>query len=613
MPHLTRALAATKLSTKVTLLIVLALTLLSAVTVIVTESILYANAERSAVERQEANMRVAWHVLHLEGRDFAAADGRMTVGSRTLNDFSEPVDQVKTLVGGTATIFLGDTRIATNVKNDDGSRATGTKLTSDAVRETVLREGKSYRGRADILGRSFFTAYDPIRDRAGQVIGILYVGLPADDFLADVRAVGLRIILIALLGTALAAGGCLALTRRMFKPLASMCRVMDELAQGRHDLGVPGTERLDEIGTMAKAVLVFRDAAQEKAAADAEQQMVVDQVAGGLMRLAGGDLTAEVTGFPFAYARLEQDFNATATELRSVLGAIAEGAQSINTGAMAIRQASDDLSQRTEQQAASLEETAAAMDELTAAVRQTAQGAEKANGLAGEARADAERGGEVVRRAVEAMGGIERGSAEISEIIAVIDAIAFQTNLLALNAGVEAARAGDAGKGFAVVAAEVRALAQRSADAAKDVRARVIASSQQVGAGVELVDETGKSLARIIERVGEVSRLVSDIADAARQQAAGQQQVNTAVAEMDGVTQQNAAMVEEATAAARTLASEADGLSRQVGRFNIGSEAVAEARPMVHELQRRVAKAAPRIARSVGNAALKDDEDWSAF
>ena len=212
---------------------------------------------------------------------------------------------------------------------------------------------------------------------------------------------------------------------------------------------------------------------------------------------------------------------------------------------------------------------------------------------------------------------IERGSAEISEIISVIDGIAFQTNLLALNAGVEAARAGDAGRGFAVVASEVRALAQRSADAAKDVKTKIMASSGQVEVGVELVSETGKALQRIIGRIAELSTLVSTIAASAEQQATGLQQVNTAVSEMDGVTQQNAAMVEEATAAARSLAEEADQLAREVARFTIDdSPRGSAAAPVVHTLQARAAKAGRDIART---ARLRvaggggGGNDWSEF
>lgn len=259
------------------------------------------------------------------------------------------------------------------------------------------------------------------------------------------------------------------------------------------------------------------------------------------------------------------------------------------------------------------------MEEITTTVNKTAKDAARANGIVSDARSDAEEGGDVVKRAVGAMGDIERSSSEISEIIAVIDGIAFQTNLLALNAGVEAARAGDAGKGFAVVASEVRALAQRSADAAKDVKARITRSGEQVSIGVELVSDTGKSLQRIIGRIGEISDLVSEITTAAEQQANGLQQVNVAVAEMDSVTQQNAAMVEQSTAASRSLLSDADELNSAVSRFTVGTAhkpVQAASTPVVHQLQHRAALAGRRIAAipsRAGNAAVAVQGDWSEF
>ncbi|WP_425441104.1 methyl-accepting chemotaxis protein, partial [Sphingomonas rubra] len=279
---------------------------------------------------------------------------------------------------------------------------------------------------------------------------------------------------------------------------------------------------------MTRAMSVFHSNGEAVQAAGEAQQKVVGSLGEGLARLATSDLSHRIeTPFPADYGQLRGDFNRAMDAVAEVLTAVSQATSGINNGASDIRQASDDLSQRTEQQAASLEETAAAMDEITGTVRETAAGASRANAVVGQARTEAEQSGDVVRRAVDAMSGIERASAEISEIISVIDGIAFQTNLLALNAGVEAARAGDAGKGFAVVASEVRALAQRSADAAKDVKAKIMASSEQVEVGVELVSETGKALQRIIARISEISTLVGSIASSAEQQATGLQQVNT--------------------------------------------------------------------------------------
>ncbi len=340
---------------------------------------------------------------------------------------------------------------------------------------------------------------------------------------------------------------------------------------------------------LVKASLIDMDIALAAyfEAEQAGRRAVIERCGQVFERMAQGDLTETLDGLPAEYQALADSFEAMRTQMATTLGVVTRSSQQIRSGSGDIRQASDDLSQRTEQQAASLEETAAAMDEITATVRQTADGATQANRIVGEARGEAEESGQIVRRAVEAMGGIERSSAEISEIITVIDGISFQTNLLALNAGVEAARAGEAGKGFAVVASEVRALAQRSADAAKDVKTRILASSEQVGVGVDLVNEAGQALQRIIGRIGEISDLVSRIATSASQQSVGLGQVNTAVSEMDNVTQRNAAMVEQATAAARTLAAEAEVLSREVARFRLGE---VEGNP-VHRMLQRLAAA----------------------
>ncbi|MFG6283002.1 methyl-accepting chemotaxis protein [Sphingomonas sp. S6] len=395
---------------------------------------------------------------------------------------------------------------------------------------------------------------------------------------------------------------------------------MEGLAAGDLTTPIANTDYRDCIGRISRAMEIFKDNAERVQAGAAAQQIIVGSLGEGLTRLAGGDLSYRIDrAFPAEYEQLRIDYNRAMDAVAETMSAVTDATNGINSGAIDIRQASDDLSQRTEQQAASLEETAAAMDEITSTVRQTAAGAVRANGVVEEARVEAEQSGAVVARAVEAMGGIERSSNEISEIISVIDGIAFQTNLLALNAGVEAARAGDAGKGFAVVASEVRALAQRSAEAAKDVKTRINASSEQVEAGVELVSETGQALQRIIGRFGEISSLVSQIATAAEQQATGLQQVNTAVSEMDGVTQQNAAMVEEATAAARSLSAESDELARHVARFKVG-DGEPKPVPAVHQLQNRAADAGRRIARASRRAtgggaavAVAPSDDWSEF
>ncbi|WP_058733976.1 methyl-accepting chemotaxis protein [Sphingomonas sanguinis] len=403
--------------------------------------------------------------------------------------------------------------------------------------------------------------------------------------------------------TGLTTGLFMAL-RTVVRPLHELRTAMGALAQGRSDRAIPHADREDEVGEMARSMAALRDQlAQAEADKAAQTQLIVASIGQGLSALAQGDLTARIDApLDAPFDRLKSDFNAAIGALHATIASVVAAASGVQAGAMDIRQASDDLSQRTEQQAASLEETAAAMDEITATVRHAASGATEALGALERTCADAREGGAVVVRARAAMGDIERASAEIEEIIGVIDGIAFQTNLLALNAGVEAARAGEAGRGFAVVASEVRALAQRSADAARDVKQRVLTSTNGVQAGVALVGETGIALERINDGVGRLGLLMTGIADDANRQASGLGEVNVSLSQMDMVTQQNAAMVEQATAAARSLAQEADDLSRAIARFRLeGTPA-----PVRH-----VEVAGERVTRLPLPRAA--NEGWSAF
>ena len=367
---------------------------------------------------------------------------------------------------------------------------------------------------------------------------------------------------------------------------------------------------------------------------------MVGSLASNLVKIAQGDLTARIQeDFTGQYRQIKEDFNTAIGRLEKTIDGVVGTAAAINSGSQEISSASDDLSRRTEQQAASLAETAAALDEITATVRKTAEGAKQARAVVTDARQDAEQSGAIVRQAVEAMGKIEKSSQEISQIIGVIDEIAFQTNLLALNAGVEAARAGDAGRGFAVVASEVRALAQRSADAAREIKGLINTSNGEVTGGVKLVAETGEALTRIVSRVAEINSAVGEIAESAQAQAAALQEVNATVNQMDQVTQQNAAMAEEATAASSSLSQETEQLTGLVGQFQIGQSrggagrAQTRARaadPLRQELQKVVPHAfrptapapggagAPRASAPVrmaasGGAGARNDLDWEEF
>ncbi len=311
-----------------------------------------------------------------------------------------------------------------------------------------------------------------------------------------------------------------------------------------------------------------------KFATDVSERMsAIKSLGAGLRALAGGDLTRTLdTPFVPSMEAVRTDFNDATAKLREAMRTVGDNASAIASGAREIRAAADDLSKRTEQQAASVEETAAALDEITSTVSDSSRRAEEAGDLVAKTKAGAERPGNVVKNAIGAMDQIEQSSREISNIIGVIDDIAFQTNLLALNAGVEAARAGEAGKGFAVVAQEVRELAQRSASAAKDIKALIGASTEHVKNGVSLVGQTGAALEEILIQVQEINANVSAIVEAAREQSTGLKEINQAVNAMDQATQQNAAMVEESTAASHAMAREAEALHELLRQFRYSQE-----------------------------------------
>ncbi len=433
-------------------------------------------------------------------------------------------------------------------------------------------------------------------DMAGTSLKKVYATAEADTA-AMMAQSKLLSELLAAVGLALSAGLAFLIGRSIARPLTAMTRAMSGLAAGATDMAIPGVGRSDEIGTMAGAVQVFREAEIEKRRLEAasleqarateaerarvesdriekaeQQAVVVEDLASGLARLAGGDLTCTLgRSFSPQYEGLRTDFNAAVQALHGAISAVVTATAGIRSGTGEVAQAAADLSRRTEHQAASLEETAAALDQITATVRKTAEGALQASLVVARTRTDAEQSGDVVHEAVGAMGSIEQSSRQISQIIGVIDEIAFQTNLLALNAGVEAARAGDSGRGFAVVASEVRALAQRSAAAAKEIKALISTSVGQVDMGVKLVGRAGEALGRIASQVGEIAEAVTEMAASAREQSTGLHEVNTAINQMDQVTQQNAAMGEQSTAANQALERETAELVLLTERFTLAA------------------------------------------
>jgi methyl-accepting chemotaxis protein len=443
----------------------------------------------------------------------------------------------------------------------------------------------------------WFREIAPIRLKLAVAFG-LQVGLVAACGAAGLSfatgEIGIAVLAWASGGALLIAAVLgLVLREAIAGPYVTTVVRMEGLAAGDLEEPIHFTAYRDCVGRMTQAMFTFRQTALDKTEADkaaaaqavaateerqrlqariiAEQaELVVSSLGQGLARLAAGDLTCRLAeALPGHYEKLRTDFNAAMERLQQTMRDISGNTGGVRSGAAEIAAASDDLARRTSRQAEMLAQTATSLDEITGTVRRTAAGAGEARRLVTDAQGDAERSGAVLRETVAAIGEIETSSREIGKIIGVIDEIAFQTNLLALNAGVEAARAGDAGRGFAVVAVEVRALAQRSAEAAKEIKSLIATSGAQVASGVRLVGETGSSLARIVAQVGQLSGLVSEIAATAQSQAARLGEVNGAVTQMDQVTQENAAMVEQATAASHSLASQAQELTRLVGQFSL--------------------------------------------
>lgn len=355
--------------------------------------------------------------------------------------------------------------------------------------------------------------------------------------------------------------------------LGSISHSISRIAHHDFDVEVGHADRQDEMGELARSAESLRETSRAKMRSDADMVRMVDLVGQALRRLADGDLTVQLPDLGDGYGAVRSDFNAAIRRLHDAMLSVAESADNIRGGSSEISQASTDLAQRTELHASELANAAESINAITQAIGGTAASASEANKGVREAVAEAGQGGDIVRNAVDAMTSIEESTAQIGQIIGVIDSITFQTNLLALNAGVEAARAGPAGSGFAVVASEVRALAQRSADAAKDIKALIDSSTTEVAAGADMVRQAGTALVRISERIDGVTGMVTDISRSSSEQSLRLGQTNKTMSAMDQVTQQNAAMVEQSSAAARNLEQEADALSSLVSRFALSRAA----------------------------------------
>lgn len=638
-----------KIGSKVVGLVVATLIVSSSISVFVLTRLIATDATYTDLLENEIRTRIVANQLNTAQQEIGRLNYKI-VGARdpetiaeeytSLQGVFERVNQtilpeLELLLGTTHAAELAVARQAKNELKSLSPLVRDAALSGDEARAFEIANGRFGDARAK-LG---LAAQKLIEDTARSMEATSARAASRTDTSVTLSIAAIVLSLVAMIAMGVWIGvGLIA------RPLTRLTAQMQNLARGNFDSEVTGTDRGDEVGDVARTAIVFRDNGLERErleaasaefqqeldrklremeaafeAAGAEQQKIVTSMAHELNRLADGDLGARLTA-PVAaeYKQLQEDFNRAVGQLEQALGSISGAAAGIRNGSEEIASASDDLSKRTEQQAASLEETAAALEEITVTVKRTASGSQQAAQAVASARGDAQASGEVVRRAIAAMGQIEKSSAEINQIIGVIDEIAFQTNLLALNAGVEAARAGDAGRGFAVVAQEVRALAQRSAEAAKEIKSLISTSGQQVSQGVALVGETGDSLARIVEQVAAIDGLVAEISASAQEQASSLSQVNTAVSQMDQMVQQNAAMVEESTAASYSLKTEAGELDGLVSRFKLGDAVSARPSPAARPAQARSAPPVQSISRSgaaprsVGNTALKIDE-WEEF
>ncbi|ANK84391.1 MULTISPECIES: methyl-accepting chemotaxis protein [unclassified Rhizobium] len=515
------------------------------------------------------------------------------------------VDRTAQSIAGVATIFQkqgGDyVRISTNLKKENGERAVGTKLAADHPAQPVLAKGEAYYGPAQLFGRNFMTGYFPIKSASNANVGLLFIGIPMEVYYERLNELQMLVLGVGLIVMLLVGVLAYYTIRLSVRPLQALTASVHSISSGNLEGDIPCAEKQNEFGEIGRALALFRDsararrdletqAAEQRALSDAERarndadkrsldsqiDFAVSQLAAGLGRLSQGDVSQTI-GTPFI-GRLEQlrvDFNASLLRLQDTLSGIRDSASTIQRNSGAVSASAGELSKRTEAQAASLEETAAAVEEITVTVRSSAERAREANNVVAATKKTADNSGTVVGDAVAAMERIEGASQRIEQIIEVIDDIAFQTNLLALNAGIEAARAGEAGKGFAVVAQEVRELAQRSADAAREIKSLIETSSREVTVGSELVQKTGSVLASISQEIIAISGHVETIATASRDQSAALQEVNGSVNAMDQMTQKNASMVAETTQASRLLAGEADTLMALIERFRIGAEPAA--------------------------------------
>ncbi len=503
-----------RLAPRIMILSVMGILLLGTCLTAVAWYVLQAAATKSAMERVDANMRVAWNVLRANGSDFTSVDGKLLVGSHILNNDEASVDTVKGLVGGTCTVFADDLRIATNVLKPDGTRAVGTRLARSAAYEAVIDRKTAFRGEVEILGVPYMTAYDPILDASGKVIGILYVGIKKADFLEAAHSTLSIIIYSTIAAIFLAMAASFLGTRSLVRPLKLLTGAMHELASGNFHVVLPGLDRGDEVGEVARAVEAFKDKSAEKARNEAVLEEERRQVAEESKARALEEMAETV----------ERETNAAVGDVASGTDRMAENALSMTDSALLLGQNSGSVAAAAEQALATAQTVAKASAQLSASIAEIESQIKSSRALTLEAVTASSQAQSTIAKLSEAAG-------KVGAVTSLISEIAAQTNLLALNATIEAARAGDAGRGFAVVAAEVKSLAQQTAGATSEIAQQIaeiqgatrasVASINSIGEVIRNVEAVSSTITRAIEEqnivTSEISRTVEETALAARE------------------------------------------------------------------------------------------------
>jgi methyl-accepting chemotaxis protein len=519
--------------------------------------LLEGGAVKAATERVEANMRVAWDVLRANGNSFGVADGKLLVSDHVLNDDAALVDKVKNLVGGTCTVFMNDLRVTTNVLKPDGTRAVGTRLAPGAAHDAIFDRKAPFRGEVQILGEPYMTAYDPILDSNGQVLGILYVGIRKVEFLESARGTFWSIIYATLAISSLAMLVSYLVARNgIVRPLKASVATMNRLAQGDLSVDTPDPRRSDEIGEIMTALVVFKKTGLEveRMRADhvATEQRVAEQRKADMIKMADA--------FEGAVGEIVEMVSSAATELEAsanMLTATAERSQQLAT---AVATASEEAS-------TNVQSVASASEELTASVNEISRQVQESSRVASDAVNQAQKTNDRV-------GELSKAAARIGDVVELINTIAGQTNLLALNATIEAARAGEAGRGFAVVASEVKALAEQTAKATGEIGQQIsgiqAATQESVGAIKEIGDTIGRmseissTIAAAVEEQGAATQEISRNIQHAAQ---GTSQVSSNISDVQRGAGETGSASTQVLSAAKSLSVESNRLKLEVGKF----------------------------------------------